>query len=62
MRLSDFIAGNREPILVEWGAFACTCAPVSGAIDIDSMRYHANEMLSVDSFPATELLNAEPGT
>lgn len=46
-RLADFIAANREPILAEWEAFARTCTPASGAMDIVALRDHANEMLSV---------------
>jgi hypothetical protein len=49
MRLADFIDGNREPILVEWEAFARTCAPASGTMDIEALRDHANEMLTVIS-------------
>ena len=47
MRLSDFIVANREPILAEWEAFARTCAPASGSMDIASLRNHASEMLTV---------------
>jgi signal transduction histidine kinase len=47
MRLADFILGNREPILAEWEAFARTCTPASGAMDITALRDHANEMLTV---------------
>lgn len=47
MRLADFILENREPILVEWEAFARTCAPASGSMDITDLRDHANEMLTV---------------
>ena len=47
MRLSDFIVANREPILVEWEAFARTCAPASGSMDIAALRDHAGEMLGV---------------
>jgi signal transduction histidine kinase len=46
-RLADFIRANREPILAEWEAFARTCAPASGAMDIRALRDHANEMLTV---------------
>jgi signal transduction histidine kinase len=46
-RLSAFILANREPILVEWEAFARTCAPASGAMDVEALRDHANEMLTV---------------
>jgi signal transduction histidine kinase len=47
MRLADFILANREPILAEWEAFARTCAPASGSMDIAALRDHANEMLTV---------------
>ncbi len=47
MRLADFILATREPILVEWEAFARTCAPASGAMDIAALRDHADEMLAV---------------
>jgi signal transduction histidine kinase len=45
--LSDFILGNREAIMSEWEAFARTCAPASGSMDITALRDHASEMLSV---------------
>lgn len=45
--LADFIAANREPILAEWEAFARTCTPASGVMDIPALRDHANEMLTV---------------
>ncbi|HEY8832631.1 MAG TPA: HAMP domain-containing sensor histidine kinase [Gemmatimonadaceae bacterium] len=45
--LSDFILANRELIMVEFEAFARTCAPASGSMDITSLRDHASEMLSV---------------
>jgi signal transduction histidine kinase len=45
--LADFILTNREPILAEWEAFARTCAPSSGTMDIRALRDHANEMLTV---------------
>lgn len=47
MRLAEFILANREPILAEWEAFARTCAPASGSMDIAALRDHANEMLTV---------------
>ena len=47
MRLADFILQNREPILIEWEAFARTCAPASGSMDIADLRDHASEMLTV---------------
>jgi len=47
MRLSEFILANREPILAEWEAFARTCAPASGSMNIESLRDHADQMLTV---------------
>ena len=47
MRLAEFILANREPILAEWEAFARTCTPASGAMDIEALRDHAEEMLVV---------------
>ncbi len=46
MRLAKFILANREPILAEWEAFARTCTPASGVMDITALRDHANEMLT----------------
>jgi signal transduction histidine kinase len=59
MRLAEFILGNREPILVEWEAFARTCKPASGAMDIPALRDHANEMLTVI---AADLRTPQGGT
>jgi signal transduction histidine kinase len=47
MLLSDFIVIHREPILVEWEAFARTCKPASATMDIAALRDHADEMLTV---------------
>ncbi len=47
MRLAEFIVANREPILAEWDAFARTCAPASGTMDLTALRDHADEMLTV---------------
>jgi signal transduction histidine kinase len=47
VRLADFIVANRERILAEWEAFARTCAPSSGAMDLAALRDHAREMLTV---------------
>jgi signal transduction histidine kinase len=46
MRLADFILANREPILVEWEAFARTCAPASTTMNIEGLRDHADQMLT----------------
>jgi signal transduction histidine kinase len=46
MRLADFILANREPILLEWEAFARTCGPASGTMDFRALRDHAGAMLS----------------
>jgi signal transduction histidine kinase len=58
MRLAEFILRNREPILVEWEAFARTCKPASGSMDIAALRDHANEMLTVI---ATDLATPQGG-
>lgn len=47
MKLADYIRDNREAILCEWQEFARTCAPASGAMDIEALRDHADEMLTV---------------
>ncbi len=47
MRLADFIVTNRESILEEWEAFARTCGPAGGSMDIEELRDHADEMLTV---------------
>ncbi len=47
MRLAEFILTNREPILAEWEAFARTCAPASGTMDVEALRDHADQMLTV---------------
>ena len=47
LRLSDFIVTNRESIMAEFEAFARTCAPASGSMDISSLRDHASDMLTV---------------
>jgi signal transduction histidine kinase len=47
MRLADFILSNKEPILTEWDAFAQSCAPASGSMDMIALRDHAEQMLTV---------------
>ncbi len=47
MRLSEFIVKNRKPILAEWEAFARSCAPASGTMNVASLADHANAMLTV---------------
>src|SRR5687767_12721342 len=47
MRLAEFILKHREPILAEWEAFARTCTPAAGPMDIVALRDHAGEMLTV---------------
>ena len=46
MRLAEFVLANRESILAEWEAFALTCVPSSGTMDIAALRDHANAMLT----------------
>jgi hypothetical protein len=47
MRLHDFILANREQILMEWETFARTCAPASTTMDVEALRDHADQMLTV---------------
>lgn len=47
MRLANFIRDNSETILVEWEAFARTCVPASGTMDVAALRDHAAQMLDV---------------
>lgn len=47
MRLQEFILTNRDPILVEWEAFARTCLPATETMGVEGLRDHANEMLSM---------------
>ena len=45
MRLADFIENNTEAILSEWVAFAESCGPAGGRMDLEGLRDHAVEML-----------------
>ena len=47
MTLAEFIRTSREPILAEWEAFARTCLPASGSMDVEGLRDHADQMLTV---------------
>jgi signal transduction histidine kinase len=47
MRLHDFILAHREQILTEWERFARTCAPASTTMNVEALRDHADEMLTV---------------
>ena len=44
--LSEFIRKNREPILVEWEAFARTCKPAANDMNVRALRDHAGQMLT----------------
>lgn len=46
MRIADSILAEREQILVEWEAFARTCAPASSTMDVEALRDHAAQMLT----------------
>jgi signal transduction histidine kinase len=46
MRLADFLRTHREPILVEWEAFARTCTPGGDSMDVAALRDHAGQMLA----------------
>ena len=41
MRLADFIEANSDAILTEWVAFAETCDPSGGHMDLAALRDHA---------------------
>jgi signal transduction histidine kinase len=47
MRLSEFIVANRDAILTEWEAFARSCAPASGSMDVPALADHASALLTV---------------
>lgn len=47
MRLSEFILANRSSIIAEWEAFALTCTPASGSMNITGLADHASDMLTV---------------
>ena len=47
MRLADFIRANHPAIITEWEAFARTCSPASGSMDVRSLADHASAMLVV---------------
>lgn len=56
MRLHDFIIARREQIILEWQTFARTCAPASTTMDVEALRDHASDMLTVI---ATDLMTAQ---
>jgi signal transduction histidine kinase len=45
MRLSQFIKGNIEPILVEWEAFSRTMIPPAETMSVAELRDHARDIL-----------------
>jgi signal transduction histidine kinase len=47
LRLSEFITTQREPILAEWETFARRLGPITESMDIEALRDHASEMLTV---------------
>jgi signal transduction histidine kinase len=47
LRLSEFITTHREPILAEWETFARRLGPIAESMDIEALRDHASEMLTV---------------
>jgi signal transduction histidine kinase len=58
VRLADFILANRGAILAEWEAFARTCTPASGSMNLQALSDHANEMLAVIAQDLTTPQNA----
>ncbi|HEU4563660.1 MAG TPA: HAMP domain-containing sensor histidine kinase [Gemmatimonadaceae bacterium] len=61
MRLADFLRAHCEPILVEWEAFARSCAPAGRSMDVDALRDHASQMLAAiaDDLAAAQNPRAE---
>ena len=47
MRLAEFITTNRDAIIAEWEAFARSCTPASGSMDVRALADHASAMLTV---------------
>jgi len=47
LRLSEFINAKREPILAEWENFARRLGTITESMDIEALRDHASEMLTV---------------
>ena len=47
VRLSEFIKEQREAILVEWETFARRLGETTESMDIEALRDHASEMLTV---------------
>src|SRR5687768_12183131 len=45
MRLSEFITGNMEEILVDWESFAKTIQPAANTMDSLTLRDHARLIL-----------------
>ena len=61
MRLADFLRAHREPILVEWEAFARTCTPGGDSMDVAALRDHAGLMLDAiaDDLATTQTAGAQ---
>jgi signal transduction histidine kinase len=47
LRLSEFIREQRESILADWETFARRLGPITETMDIEALRDHASEMLTV---------------
>jgi signal transduction histidine kinase len=63
MRLADFLRTHREAILVEWEAFARTCAPAGASMDVAALRDHASLMLTAiaDDLATPQHADAQAG-
>jgi hypothetical protein len=57
MRLADFILGNVEPVLVEWGAFARTVWP-GAETDPGELRDHAADILRATAWDVKSVQSA----
>jgi signal transduction histidine kinase len=56
MQLHDYIRDHREEIMSAWETFASTVSPAGGTMDVEALRDHADEMLTVI---AADLMTAQ---
>ena len=56
MRLHDYIRDHREEIMSAWETFASTVSPAGGTMDVEALRDHADDMLTVI---AADLMTAQ---
>jgi signal transduction histidine kinase len=56
MRLHEYIRDHREEVMAEWETFARTVSPAGGTMDVEALRDHGDEMLTVI---AADLMTAQ---